>query len=96
MQLVNHNRVFLLLAWLGCLATSLPVFAQQDTLQVLILNSYDESAAPYFRPTEEFREQQRRAEQHSDAGLDCALCREQHSTDSVGPGDCIDDALTLM
>lgn len=37
------------------LSSSLPVFAQQDTLQVLILNSYDESSAPYFRPTREFR-----------------------------------------
>lgn len=28
----------------------------QDTLQVLILNSFDESSAPYFRPTDVFKE----------------------------------------
>lgn len=41
--------------WALMLLTSMPVFAQQETLQVLILNSYDESSAPYFRPTNEFR-----------------------------------------
>lgn len=34
----------------------LPVQAAGNSPRVLVLNSYDESAAPYFRPTEEFRE----------------------------------------
>ena len=52
---MSQSRFLLLLFSLGCLAASLPAHAQPEALQVLILNSYDESAAPYFRPTQEFK-----------------------------------------
>lgn len=50
---------FLFVCAANCVAMLLlcsPLQAQQGTLQVLILNSFDESSAPYFRPTDVFKE----------------------------------------
>jgi len=55
MRLNLKNRYFQAASWLCILFICFPLHAQQETLQVLILNSFDENAAPYFRPTEEFK-----------------------------------------
>jgi signal transduction histidine kinase len=87
-SLTLQIRVYLLLA---CLATALPAFAQQDTLQVLILNSYDESAAPYFRPTEEFRKQLQRKYTTPIAFQDIDLRQK-----GIDPQDQVDETIVQL
>ena len=42
-------------AWACLTVNCSPALAQQDVVRILILNSYDESAAPYFQPVEIFK-----------------------------------------
>ena len=46
--------VFFSVFWIVAAFISAPANATRDTLGILILNSYDENSAPYFRPTEVF------------------------------------------
>jgi len=51
---------FSAVVWAWMMIACVPVNAQQDILRVLILNSYDESSAPYFQPVEEFKKELQR------------------------------------
>lgn len=51
---MTGKLLFYPVAWVWMVISCLTVQAQQEPLHVLVLNSYDESVAPYFRPTEIF------------------------------------------
>jgi two-component sensor histidine kinase len=57
MRPVSRRPGFYATLWVCLVLTSLAVQARQEPLRVLVLNSYEESSAPYFQPIAEFKKE---------------------------------------